>query len=160
MRIDNKLLDKSNLTQPGTYLLILENRKKITLSVGALGEISFPKGYYIYVGSAFGPGGLRGRLRHHISPVKQPRWHVDYLRPQMTLSEIWYTNDIKKREHDWAKALSSMPGTSIPKRGFGSSDCRCETHLFHYNEMPGDVLNSYISNTNSYERIKTIYRFI
>jgi hypothetical protein len=93
VQIDNRLLDKSNLTQPGTYLLILENRKKITLSVGALGEISFPKGYNIYVGSAFGPGGLRGRLRHHISTVKQPRWHVDYLRPQMTLSEIWYTND-------------------------------------------------------------------
>ncbi len=87
-------------------------------------------GFYIYVGSAFGPGGLRGRLFHHLSRVESPHWHIDYLRPVTNLVEVWITEDQQKREHEWARALAAGQVAFIPLPRFGASDCRCPAHLF------------------------------
>ncbi|MED5219495.1 MAG: DUF123 domain-containing protein [Candidatus Neomarinimicrobiota bacterium] len=66
-------MQRVNLTLPGTYALILFNSSAATLHIGALGTVDFSRGYYVYIGSAFGPGGLKGRLRHHAAPLKHPR---------------------------------------------------------------------------------------
>ncbi|ELK52825.1 hypothetical protein D320_13259, partial [Haloferax sp. BAB-2207] len=47
----------------GTYALVFD-APEATVEVGALGEHRFPAGAYVYVGSAFGTGGLR-RVRRH-----------------------------------------------------------------------------------------------
>ncbi len=49
------------------------------LEIGRLGSFNIIPGFYAYVGSAFGPGGLRARIRHHLESVAQPHWHIDYL---------------------------------------------------------------------------------
>ena len=73
----DKKLQHVNLSLPGTYALVLCNSSAAALHIGALGTVDFSRGYYVYIGSAFGPGGLKGRFRHHAAPVKHPRWYVD-----------------------------------------------------------------------------------
>src|ERR1017187_2023294 len=48
---------------PGTYVLVLRCSSNRTIRVGCLGSIRLRPGYYLYVGSGFGPGGLRARNR-------------------------------------------------------------------------------------------------
>ena len=54
---------------PGTYALLLEIREPTELRVGRLGHIHFDSPFYLYFGSAFGPGGLGARLKHHLQPT-------------------------------------------------------------------------------------------
>ena len=61
-----------------------------------------------------------------------PHWHIDYLRLHATVEEVWLCHGRKRREHLWARFLSSVPGASVPMPGFGSSDCGCEAHLFFF----------------------------
>jgi len=49
----------------GVYCLIFENNE-CTVRIGALGDLTFRAGWYIYVGSALGSGVLK-RLGRHIS---------------------------------------------------------------------------------------------
>jgi Uri superfamily endonuclease len=123
-------------SEQGTYILMLELSRPVSLKVGRLGEVGFKPGWYLYVGSAFGPGGVGARCGHHRRISANPRWHIDYLRAVSRLPEIWYTHDPEHREHQWAELLSRTRGASQPVTGFGASDCRCESHLFHFQSKP------------------------
>lgn len=125
----------SNLRQ-GSYILILHMECDNTIEIGRLGKFNFPKGYYAYVGSALGPGGLTSRLRHHLNSVYHAHWHIDYLRREAVPEEIWVCEQKKRREHQWASLLNTMKGAAALASGFGSSDCHCKTHLFHFQERP------------------------
>ncbi len=48
--------------------------------IGRRGELRLQPGFYIYLGSALGPGGVRARLALHFRPCTRPHWHLDYLR--------------------------------------------------------------------------------
>ena len=123
----------------GTYALILKLSAGRRIQVGKLGAFHFPAGHYIYVGSAFGPGGFAGRLGRHVAPVKPDsrlHWHVDYLRRWAPVSEIWLAEHTTPREHDWAAIAGRLPGSDLPAHRFGASDCRCRSHLFHFEAMP------------------------
>ena len=121
---------------PGTYALIFSGLKKGSVVIGKLGTLQLQPGFYIYFGSAFGPGGLKARIKHHFNPSSRPHWHLDYLSPTLKACEIWYTYDQIRREHQWAKIHSQTRGVSLPLPGFGSSDCRCLSHLFFYKSKP------------------------
>lgn len=120
---------------PGTYILIMHLGRPTEVVVGALEAFDLEPGYYLYVGSAL--NGLSGRLRRHCrSDSKRLHWHVDYLRTQAALVEVWWTVSAEHLECDWAAVLRGLPGTSEPVAGFGASDCRCYSHLFHMPEEP------------------------
>ena len=51
--------------KPGTYALILSCASNARIQVGRLGTMQLQCGYYVYLGSALGPGGLRARIAHH-----------------------------------------------------------------------------------------------
>jgi len=121
----------------GTYVLLLELETPCRLKVGKRGVFDFPSGWYAYTGSARGPGGLTARLRHHLSLAARPHWHMDYLRPRGRITEIWYGRDFSYDEHRWAAVLQAMAGTPTVAAKFGSSDCRCATHLIHFTMQPG-----------------------
>ncbi len=121
----------------GTYIIILHLPEEKNIEVGNLGKFRFTKGYYAYVGSAFGNGGLQQRISHHISESENPHWHVDYLRKYAQPVEVWFTNSIKNMEHTWVKVLTNMPGGNFFLNGFGSSDCNCVSHLYYFGSLPG-----------------------
>ncbi len=122
--------------EPGTYALILRACRSTILTVGKLGDFVFPTGWYAYAGSARGPGGLASRVSRHVAVSKTCHWHVDYLREEVELVEIWYATGLARRECSWADALSALGGASIPAPRFGASDCRCAAHLIHFAERP------------------------
>lgn len=123
-------------SQPGTYALVLRAPRGRTVRVGRLGALALRRGWYVYVGSAFGPGGLAARIRHHLRGGARPRWHIDYLREALGFVEAWCTQDRRPREHLWASVLRGVEGCSIPARRFGASDCRCAAHLFFFESPP------------------------
>lgn len=120
----------------GTYALTLLARRPFGVSVGRLGRLKGPAGYYVYVGSAFGPGGLKARLSHHLKPALKPRWHIDYLKTKAPITEIWYSVDADKREHLWADTFVEKMSGINPFPGFGSSDCACLSHLIYFDLSP------------------------
>ena len=50
---------------PGTYALVFRAKRKRRLIIGKLGTLNLQPGCYVYVGSAFGPDGLKARIGHH-----------------------------------------------------------------------------------------------
>lgn len=120
--------------EKGTYALLLALDEVATIAVGKLGTFLFPAGYYLYIGSA--GGGLFHRLRRHLEQRKGLRWHIDYLRQWADVIEVWYLPSEESMECSWAQAAAAMPRAQIPIPGFGSSDCRCCSHLLCYPSPP------------------------
>ena len=122
--------------RPGTYALVMNCSSNQPVAVGKLGRLCLRPGCYVYVGSAFGPGGLKARIAHHVKISERPHWHIDYLRPALDLSEIWFTHDSRHREHQWVEVLAGLRGATVPISGFGASDCRCNSHLLFFDSPP------------------------
>ena len=122
----------------GLYLLILRlDADLANLAVGRLGVYDFAAGYYLYVGSAFGAGGVAARLAYHERPVKaRPTWHIDYLRPHTALTEAWCIGTSMHLEACWARHLAAMPEIRIPAPGFGASDSSFTSHLLYAGSRP------------------------
>ena len=142
---------------PGTYILLLRVMKASALRVGKLGRFTLPNGFFMYVGSAMGRGGISGRLKHHLSRSELLHWHVDYLSKVACLEEIWYQESQVRQEHRWAIILSTRG--KIPMAGFGSSDCRCKAHLFFFSRRPQlhifrKVLKNMDPKTESVRRVR------
>lgn len=106
------------------------------ISVGALGAVHFPAGWYIYVGSALGSGGLH-RLGRHIllnqMKNKRPKWHVDYILTVPDFS-LMYTVCARTMERKECQLARELNGNSIQR--FGCSDCTCSSHFFYRKENP------------------------
>jgi Uri superfamily endonuclease len=120
----------------GTYVLVLHLERGKEITVGKLGTFTFPAGYYLYVGSALGPGGLEARLARHRRRDKKLRWHIDYLLEHAQLVEVWSATSTTKLECLWAQAARKLRGAETPVPGFGSSDCRCPSHLIYLARKP------------------------
>jgi len=118
----------------GVYVLIFKLETPLELQVGRLGRHTLPAGTLLYVGSAFGPGGLRARLAWHLKSQKRIHWHIDAL--TSVILPVAYLCDASGRrlECQWAQHLADLPGAFIPVPGFGSSDCRagCAAHLIAF----------------------------
>ncbi|MGD2207627.1 MAG: DUF123 domain-containing protein [Anaerolineae bacterium] len=123
----------------GTYVLALWLDRPQNIIVGRLGEFRFPAGWYLYVGSALGPGGLPSRLARHLRRVgadKQAHWHIDYLREATAWIGAWGRTCDQRWECTWSVALRSLPDARIVAPGFGASDCDCPAHLVHLSTLP------------------------
>ena len=122
---------------PGTYAVVMRLDANKRVLVGALGEIRLCAGYCVYIGSAL--GGLRGRLKRYIAGPRRLYWHVDYLLQAASLVELWYAEGTLRAECDWAQALARS-GLRPAAARFGSSDCRCLTHLYYSPGRPNVCL--------------------
>jgi Uri superfamily endonuclease len=119
------------MTGTGVYALVLTLPADTTIDVGRLGTVHFPAGWYLYAGSALGPGGLPARLARHRRMQKKCHWHIDYLRAFAAIEAIWWYVTSERLECRWAAAGLLFPGATVPAPRFGSSDCSCPTHLVH-----------------------------
>jgi Uri superfamily endonuclease len=122
--------------RPGTYALILVSASDRLIQIGKLGQLLLQPGFYVYAGSAFGPGGIRARVAHHARVSQRPHWHIDYLRSILNLDEVWYSYDSERHEHRWADTFSRLKGATLPIAGFGASDCSCRSHLLLFSTKP------------------------
>ncbi len=122
----------------GTYLLILISRKTALIDIGKVGSMRLLKGHYCYVGSAFGPGGIKSRVNRHTRIDKALRWHIDYLRKHCTLACTYINYSNIKQESQWVARFLGNPDFQIPKHGFGSSDSHYPSHLFYSAVRPTD----------------------
>jgi len=89
-------------------------------------------GWYAYAGSAYGPGGIRARLRRHFRHDKKLHWHVDHL---TAIARQLYAVALEGgSECAIAESLIGS-GVFLPSlKGFGSSDCHsCQSHLLKWN---------------------------
>ncbi len=119
----------------GAYVLLIRLDAPVELRVGRLGTFAFAAGWYAYVGSALGPGGLQARLRRHLRAEKRVHWHVDYLLTRGKVECIWQVATDERLECAWARALQGIGGQVFPPR-FGASDCRCPGHLIYFTCRP------------------------
>ena len=108
----------------GSYVLILKVKKDVNCNIGRLGKTLFKKRFYAYVGSAM--NGLERRVSRHLSSNKRLHWHIDYLLKCSNVEEVFYKESEKKEECTIAGAFNGF----IFIEGFGSSDCKCRSHLF------------------------------
>ena len=127
----------------GVYALIFNLKKHKTITFNRNGDShEFNSGWYVYLGSAKGVGGLRSRTaRHHRTKDdgKRMHWNVDYFREFADLMELWFAKTTSKaHEHNWAKAIASFPEATVPVKGFGASDCdsKCPSHFFQLPRRP------------------------
>jgi sugar fermentation stimulation protein A len=116
----------------GNYLILLELPEPRDIETGALGTLRYEAGWYIYTGSA--RKNLGPRIRRHLRRRKRQHWHIDYLTPHTSRVKAYPVYSYRNLECDLAGALETLGGRGIP--GFGSSDCRCKSHLFYFQDPP------------------------
>jgi Uri superfamily endonuclease len=122
----------------GTYILVASVSQMRRLEIGSLGKFDLIPGSYAYVGSAFGAGGLRARVGHHLAATAEPHWHIDYLLQVASPAEVWYSTAGRKLEHHWAEFLEAAPRFRVPIARFGASDYHRSrrSHLFYSKRQP------------------------
>jgi len=124
----------------GCYQLLLYLDRKSRIKIGKKGEYDFPEGYYIYTGSA--QNGLEGRINRHLRKEKKNFWHIDYLLPHCRILKIIQYNKMRKNsdeECELNKILLRRKDVKIVVKGFGSSDCRCPSHLGYFKRLKAEV---------------------
>ena len=135
----------------GAYLLIAEvKQKELILKIGALGKLTFKKGFFCYVGSAMGKSStsLEKRIFRHIKTSFRPsgteivlpkiHWHIDYFLSDRAVKLVkiaMIPSQIKEECSIAQQIFSSQPCNIV--RGFGSSDCRCDGHLAYFKSLKG-----------------------
>jgi Uri superfamily endonuclease len=114
----------------GVYVLIIKVEKDTYVNVGAKGKLAFKRGFYAYVGSA--QKNLEQRLRRHLKKEKRKFWHIDYLLDDKATKvvQVFQKQADKTQECLIARSIGEK---GEPIIGFGSSDCKCESHLFRIN---------------------------
>jgi Uri superfamily endonuclease len=121
----------------GTYVVVYRLYAEATMTVGGLGTLLFKPGYYAYLGSAFGGGGVCARSGRHLQPRERKKWNIDYFTPHALPVEVWWTHDPAKRECAWSRVMAGMPGASWPELRFGAADCKgCKAHFYRFGRMP------------------------
>ena len=111
------------------YLLFLSLEKSKTIEIGALGEIKFEPGIYVYVGSAMNSVGKR--LERHFSSDKKVHWHIDYFTQEAETFDYFILPETSEYEEWLAGQLEDI---CEPIPGFGSSDSSQGSHLFRIPE--------------------------
>jgi len=120
----------------GVYCLCIAVDKDIDVEVGALGLMAFPRGLYVYIGSAL--NGFEPRILRHVDASygahKISHWHIDFLlrMPEVHIESVYLRVTDERVECTLAREVSSR---GEPVRSFGCSDCRCKSHLFRVREF-------------------------
>lgn len=113
----------------GIYFLVLELEESTDIRVGALGDMVFQLGLYVYVGSA--QNGVESRVSRHLSDDKKVHWHMDYLSKEADIRDALAVEGDREEE---CRAASYMAREMSGIPGFGCSDCDCDSHLFYWGE--------------------------
>ena len=116
----------------GLYQLHISLSDTETVDVGRLGRYLFPRGNYIYTGSA--KRGLNARIERHKRSDKKLHWHIDYLLEAKS-AKITSVDIFEFHEGGECVLNQSVEGEHFLS-GFGASDCKngCKSHLVFVGE--------------------------
>ena len=110
----------------GSYLLLIKLSDNVIINYSVKNKKHFNKGFYVYVGSAL--NGLENRIERHLRDNKKTYWHIDYLLNFCEIINAYYRENKFREECNIAKSLNKK---FLPINEFGSSDCKCKSHLFY-----------------------------
>ena len=117
----------------GVYTLVISVKEGFRKNVGKLGPVDFEPGLYLYTGSGVGLySSIDDRLIRHLGVSRKKRfWHVDYLLedPRALPLAAVVSSSGKAGECLINGLVAKCLNVEPPRRGFGSSDCRCGAHL-------------------------------
>lgn len=107
----------------GVYQLWIRLRRPTKAAIGALGEIQFAAGMYVYTGRA--SRGLRARVARHLSQSKRLHWHIDYLlaRRDARIVRVVLASADPEDECRVNAMIARQGIAAVPR--FGASDCQC-----------------------------------
>ncbi len=122
-------------SQPGTYLLVLRVDAVHAIRVDRRGRLTIllKPGYYVYVGSACGAGGLRARITRHLCGKRRRlHWHIDrilsspYVQPlaSLYLSGICSEKEIAESLNRDEACFDALPGVGA------TDDKNNDSHFF------------------------------
>lgn len=113
----------------GAYILYFEVNESIFIERPREANISGP---LAYVGSALGKAGFQRVVRHlAFNESKNITWHIDQILRKTKPRCVYLMPSSEKIECKLSETFSSK--FSIPVKHFGSSDCKCDSHLFSVN---------------------------
>ena len=117
----------------GTYTVVLDFRRSISIRIGKLGRFRLSDGLHLYTGSALGKGAvsLEGRISRHNRRSKTLRWHIDYLSSSKycKVGGVVYVVSDRRLECKMNRLIIRSIHAAPAIQNFGSSDCDCVSHL-------------------------------
>ena len=120
----------------GIYILELFAKEVFAISAKKFLDVTFPKGYYYYIGSA--QKNLKSRIERHLRKDKVIHWHIDHLTTHKLIEKIIpfiIPDGEKKLEAEIANSFIFYFDAQIIADGFGNSDTKeTKTHLFYKSE--------------------------
>jgi sugar fermentation stimulation protein A len=116
----------------GLYVVSMRLPARRRLDVGLLGNLTLEPGYYLYAGSA--RRALSRRIARHLRLRKRFHYHIDYLRAVCDDVRAFPIRASDLTECGLAREVERISSGCIER--FGSSDCRCRSHLFHFPQFP------------------------
>ncbi len=145
VRLQDPPLSCSSLSPSGgLYVLVIRLEAELRTERVALGP-----GVYLYIGSAGGPGGLRGRVCRHLRYTgKVRRWHIDQVLGAGMLEGVYVLEGVSgvKAERGLAEKLASVLPEGAER--FGNTDTGGPSHLLRM--RPGVDLRSLLGSGWSY----------
>lgn len=124
---------KKRILNKGAYCLIMSLNKDVGIKVGRFGFFNFPRGHYVYVGSAM--KNLKQRVSRHFRDEKKLKWHIDYFLENAQLVRALVYPSRKRLESKIAKLFEDevkVGRANIIVKKFGSTDTKDLTHLFYF----------------------------
>jgi Uri superfamily endonuclease len=125
--------------QRGLYQLLIYLPQTTSIKVGRKGTFTFPKGYYVYTGSA--GCGLKSRVQRHLRKQKKHFWHIDYLLDESSVKKTYLFPNSRLDECFLARRVLDEPAAEVVVPRFGSGDCNCPTHLALFKRLKDAPLN-------------------
>jgi len=146
----SKLTQRSPLRrQKGVYQLLIYLARSAYIKIGKKGTFRFPKGYYIYTGSA--KSGLKARVERHLREEKKCFWHIDYLLDRASVKKVFLFPDERVDECSLSRKMLKRSETKVIVPRFGASDCNCPTHLVFFGRLK-DILRDKRTYSLSFAR--------
>lgn len=112
----------------GAYVLALRLDEEVPVALPRSAAGRLVPGWYLYMGSARGSGGVRARVRRHFRQTKKLHWHIDRL--TAVSAEMAALSVAGGNECELLGKLLEHPRFGVAVPGFGNTDCRrCASHL-------------------------------
>ncbi|MFQ6050074.1 MAG: DUF123 domain-containing protein [Candidatus Hydrothermarchaeota archaeon] len=110
------------------------------------------KGVYTYIGSALREGLLNSRIRRHLFHPKKVFWHIDHITTKKIPYAVVYAYTKNKMECKLSRVIEK---DAVAIKGFGSSDCKCKSHLYRLDKNKIDSI-IYMEELYRYLRLEPI----